>query len=246
MNIRRIAAACLLSMALTASVSAQTVDNIIIIDGHFFSTMPVSASGITGVGPITTLNGTKALVLTLDSPLPVEALKYELPADSIPEAEELLECAKTVKIRSTFVAKPSNELISVGTKFPAFKAKDIDGRSWTNTDVEGKPMVLNLWYTGCGPCRAEMPELSTWKDEMPDVMFFSATYEDAKRARPVLEQQRFNWIHLVGDKQFCKWIDSTGYPLTLVVDKSGVIVHIEHGTSPVQREVLKKKIQEAR
>jgi hypothetical protein len=81
---------------------------------------------------------------------------------------------------------------------------------------------------------------------MPDVMFFSVTYEDAKRARPVLEQQRFNWIHLVDDKQFCKWIDSTGYPLTLVVDKSGVIVHIEHGTSPVQREVLKKKIQEVR
>lgn len=63
-------------------------------------------------------------------------------------------------------------------------------------------MVLNLWFTGCAPCRAEMPILSTWKDEMPDVMFFSSTYEDAEKAKPVLEQQKFNWIPLINDKQF--------------------------------------------
>jgi hypothetical protein len=39
-------------------------------------------------------------------------------------------------------------------------------------------------------------------------------------------------------------IDETGYPQTIVVDKSGTISHIEHGTSPLQRETLKQKIQE--
>jgi hypothetical protein len=91
-----------------------------------------------------------------------------------------------------------------------------------------------------------MPELSQWKDEMPDVMFFSATYEDAATARPVLEKVGFNWIPIVNDTQFREWIDSRGYPLTIVVDKTGVITHIEHGTSPLQREVLKRKIQDVR
>jgi thiol-disulfide isomerase/thioredoxin len=107
-------------------------------------------------------------------------------------------------------------------------------------------MVLNLWFTGCGPCRAEMPELSQWKTEMPDVMFFAATYEDAATARPVVERQGFNWIQLVGDTQFKEWIDESGYPLTVVVDKAGNVTHVEHGTSPVQRETLKQKIQEVR
>lgn len=55
---------------------------------------------------------------------------------------------------------------------------------------------------------------------MPDVMFFSSTFEDAATARPVLEKQGFSWIPLVGDTQFKEWIDETGYPLTIVVDKS--------------------------
>ena len=62
-------------------------------------------------------------------------------------------------------------LIKVGDKFSDFSATDITGKRWTNADIEGKITVLNLWFTGCGPCRAEMPELSTWKDEMSDVMF---------------------------------------------------------------------------
>jgi peroxiredoxin len=143
-------------------------------------------------------------------------------------------------------ASASDSKVAVGDKFPAFTATDVDGKTWSNNDVAGAPMVLNLWFTGCGPCRAEMPELSQWKLEMPDVMFFSATYEDAAKARSVIEKQDFNWIPLVNDTQFKEWIDDSGYPMTIVVDKSGTITHIEHGTSPVQREQLKQQIQSVR
>jgi hypothetical protein len=62
----------------------------------------------------------------------------------------------------------------------------------------------------------------------------------------VIEKQDFNWIPLVNDTQFKEWIDDSGYPMTIVVDKSGTITHIEHGTSPVQREQLKQQIQSVR
>ena len=128
----------------------------------------------------------------------------------------------------------------------AFSATDIDGKQWTREDVKGKVMVLNLWYSGCAPCRAEMPELSTWKNEMPDVMYFSATYESAEVARPIVEKQGFNWIHLVDNTQFKEFIGSNGYPMTIIVDKAGIVSMIEHGTSPTQRAELKKKIEELR
>ena len=107
-------------------------------------------------------------------------------------------------------------------------------------------MVLNLWFTGCGPCRKEMPELSTWKDEMPEVMFFSSTYESPEVAKQVLDKIHFNWIPLVNDTQFKEFIGNNGYPLTIVVDKSGKIAAFEYGTSPEQRASLKKKISELR
>jgi thiol-disulfide isomerase/thioredoxin len=195
---------------------------------------------------IATASGTKAILFQLAHPLPEAALKYALAAADVPDAAELLKQAQGTKLRSVTVAQPSSAKIAVGDRFPQFTATDIDGRKWTNADVEGKALVLNLWFTGCGPCRAEMPELSQWKTEMPDVMFFAATYEDAATARPVVERQGFNWIQLVGDTQFKEWIDESGYPLTVVVDKAGNVTHVEHGTSPVQRETLKQKIQEVR
>lgn len=243
-KLKRIVAYCLLMAA--ASVAAKPSDNLIIIEGHFFSEMPVAASEITGMSRVSTPSGAKAMMFTLANPLPEEALKYALPVSEITDGELLLQKSAGANVISLTVAKPTEQKITFGDMFPQFRAKDIDGKEWSNVDVAGKAMVLNLWFTGCGPCRAEMPELSQWKNEMPDVMFFSATYENAATARPVLEKQGFNWIALVDDTQFKEWIDETGYPLTIVVDKTGKIAHVEHGTSPVQREQLKAMVQSVR
>jgi peroxiredoxin len=234
------------TIALGLALSATAADRIIIIDGHFFNEVPVSADQITGMSAISTPNGSRAMVFTLSNPLPEEALKYAVSADSVAEAADLLRRAEDAKVRSIAVAANAESTIKVGDRFPEFSATDIDGHQWSNDDVAGRPMVLNLWFTGCGPCRAEMAELSQWKAEMPDVAFFSATYEDAATARPVIERQGFTWTALVNDKQFSRWIDGHGYPVTIVVDRNGVITHIERGTSPMQREQLKAKISAVR
>lgn len=238
-------------MFLSLSVSAQTGNGkqkLLIIEGHFFSEMPVSNDLIAEVHIVSTPSGTTALGLTLSEPLPEEALKYEIAKDKVKDADELLQRLKEAKDNAITISGNAAEtpLLKEGEAFPEFTATDINGKTWTNADVKGKVMVLNLWFTGCAPCRAEMPILSTWKDEMPDVMFFSSTYEDAERAKPVLEQQKFNWIPLINDKQFKKYIGTKGYPLTVVVGKDGKIARVEYGTSPVQREEVKKKIEELR
>ena len=77
-------------------------------------------------------------------------------------------------------------------------------------------------------------------------MFFSSTYENANRAKPILEAQKFNWIPLVNDTQLKKYVGAKGYPMTIVIDKNGIIAKIEYGTSPTQREELKATIQQLR
>ncbi len=236
-------------MVLVAGVNAQDAvkpSKIYILDGYFFNEIPVDNSLLSGIMTIKTANGTSAYGLSINDPLPDEAKKYAVPKDCIPEADILLEMYNERKDRMIRFSVSKESILNIGDRFPEFHAVDIDGRSWSSADVKGRVMVLNCWFTGCGPCRAEMPELSEWKNEMPDVMFFSSTYEKPSTARPVLEKTGFNWIALVNDTQFKEYIGSNGYPLTVVVDKNGSIVQIEYGTSPVQREKLKRTIQSLR
>ena len=177
-----------------------------------------------------------------------ELKSISISPDSITEGEELLrrfnDFIKRKKIEKE--RGQISEKIEVGDFFPIFQATDIDGKIWTNKDIEGKVMVLNQWFTGCKPCRQEMPELSEWKDEMPDVMFFSSTYESPEVAIQVLNKVRFNWIPIVNDTQFCEWVGNMGYPMTIIIDKEGKISMIEFGTSPEKREALKQTIRSLR
>ena len=241
----------MLALLLAIGASAQNVSKpkkIIIIDGYFFYEKPISMKNVSRVYVVKTPGGTSATGWELSKPLPEKALDFAVPVEQIPEGELLLQLYDEAKKKQEGEACVifGEPLLKEGDKFPDFKATDIDGETWTSADVKGKIMVLNLWFTGCGPCRAEMPELSTWKDEMPDVMFFSSTYEDARRARPVLESKKFNWIPLVNDTQFTKFMGSNGYPLTVVIDKEGIVAKVEYGTSSVQRAELKEKIQSLR
>lgn len=248
---------CILSIMMFLCVSsfAQEPRKIVIVNGYFFNELPkVFKSGTTDKQVkfyfIVTPDNKK--MLGISSPhieLSDETLSYSIPVEEVKDGEEIMrryneKVKNSYGISSTIAgAKP---LINVGDRFPDFSATDIDGKNWTNADVKGMVMVINVWYTGCGPCRKEMPELSKWKDEMADVIFFSSTYESPDVAKPVLDKMGFNWIHLVNDNQFSKLIGQNGYPLTIIVDKSGKVAAFEYGTSHEQRDVLKRKIMEIR
>ncbi len=241
----------LLSVILFSSfirIYATEPKPIIIIDGYFFYEIPVAKQDITQLHSLRSPNGTTALGLVISAPLPEEALQYAISEEEIPDAEWLLFRYNEAKRASSGIGITASQeaTLNVGDKFPSFTSTDIEGRRWTQNDVQGKIMVVNLWFTGCGPCRAEMPELSTWKNEMPDIIFFSSTYEPASIARPVIEKQGFNWIHLIENSHFADFVGGKGYPMTIIVDKNGIISMIEYGTSPTQRLRLKKHLEQLR
>lgn len=239
--------ACSIAMCVSTNAQEKASQKIYIVNGYFFHEIPVSNKFINGVFTVKTDNGTKASCLTLSQDLPEEALLYTIPKEQVTEADELLDRYEAEKGNAIDISFTDGEqLINVGDKFPKFSATDITGQIWTNDDVAGKVIVLNCWFTGCGPCRAEMQELSAWKDEMPDVIFFSSTYENADEAKSVLEERGFNWIALVNDTQFKEYVGSNGYPMTIVVDKDGVMRQIEYGTSILQRNSIKRTIQSLR
>lgn len=238
-----ILALCLMFSVLCAGAQTKP-KNITVIDGYFFYEMPVSRHHITNVYMLQAPNGTQAVGYSLAIPLSNEILGYAVSKDEIPEGEMLLRRYNEAKEGGhAFSVRNTNKiLLKAGDQFPNFTATDIDGKKWTSADVKGKVMVLNLWYTGCGPCRTEMPELSTWKNEMPDVMYFSSTFEEPETVRSIFEAQKFNWTHLVNDTLFYRYIGNHGYPMTIIVDKKGVVSMVEYGTSSIQRNIMKERI----
>ena len=51
---------------------------------------------------------------------------------------------------------------------PAFEARDKNGKIYHSADWKGKVVVLDFWFTGCIPCRAEMPYMDRIAEEMKD------------------------------------------------------------------------------
>lgn len=150
--------------------SAQTAGKkYYLVGGLFFEGMPpgvgsdnVAAFIIHEDGArheVTELRLRKGIVLS------EEVREYATPADEVPGAEAFLMSyrggtGKKLPIGGAVQTLKKEEWI--GKAFPEFKVKDTEGQEWSKADVTGRPMVLNFWYTGCGPCIREMSELNKW------------------------------------------------------------------------------------
>ena len=240
-------------VAMAGQAQEARIDTIVpkfLINGYFFREMPKLPDAMPSVTRLRDNEGNSVVAIGLDVDLPKSVVRKAIPREQVHNADQFqngVNMMRTMQELTQANVKADGTFYSpkAGEHFPQFSEKDMDGRTWTNDSVRGHVMVLNLWYSGCGPCRAEMPELSTWKEKFPNVMFFSATYHDAEIAKRITDKHHFTWTHLVEAKDMMSWIGTEGFPFTVVVDKQGIVRHAVHGTNEMKREELLAKIKEA-
>lgn len=247
------ALACHVQLSWAQSESSK-VDTLMVpqykIGDHYYKKgISLDMSAIKSFGSLNLGDGVRIMKLEMNDGFqyPEDWKQYEISKEKIKNLDTLaVESEKTFQnmlmVRKSTIPEgaPRDSVLS------DFTLKDLDGKTWNKASFLGHVVVVNMWYSGCGPCLREMPELSAWKAEYPEVLFFSANFEKADKVRRITTQRGFNWTHLVEDNYFIRWVGTHGYPVTIVIDKEGKVRKIVDGPKhwlilETIGEVLKEK-----
>lgn len=223
------------------------------VDGMFFRKFPKEKSiwelvPSNETGFLKDLSGNRIIdiVPKKGAKISEEAMVYRIPDKRVKNREEFLynkmaweEIHKMQMASALNLDRPRT--LKVGESLPGdFQLLDLEETVWNKERLKDKIVVINLWFSSCGPCLKEFPILSQWKEELPDVTFLSVDFEKKEIVSRIVKERNFTWTHLYNDNYFCKYLDGEGFPFFIVLDKQSVIRYFGNGaTDAVRGEVLK-------
>lgn len=120
--------------------------------------------------------------------------------------------------------------VEVGDRAPEYAAPDLDGAEIRLSDLRGRPVLLNVWATWCGPCRVEMPSIQRLYEAHRNRGFVVlAVSVDAGHAKGAVRQfveehgLTFTVLHDPASR-VSELFRTRGVPETIVLDAEGTIV----------------------
>lgn len=127
-----------------------------------------------------------------------------------------------------------NVSVQRGVQAPELNMVDLQGKSYKLSDYKGKVVLIDFWFMGCAPCKAEMPYLAQMAKDMSDkdIVFISlsldsgdALMEGWRKFIATKGNETLN-VNLPGGftSQECKNYLVRGVPRIVIVDKDGKIV----------------------
>lgn len=116
--------------------------------------------------------------------------------------------------------------------FPSFEFKG-QNKIINNNSIKGKVVFINFWFEGCVPCMAEMDGLNQLYQKFKDnknFEFVSVSKDDDAAIKRVKNKYRLSFNVYSSTEKDCKRLSSgSGYPTSIIIDKTGVIKFIHVG-----------------
>lgn len=108
---------------------------------------------------------------------------------------------------------------------PALSLVNVAGGTTSLAELQGKVVVVNFWGTWCPPCRAEIPEISRWAAQHPDVRVLGVAVNSGTGTRLAEDAARLGITYdvLEGDARVVDDWKVDVFPTTFVIGADGRI-----------------------
>ncbi len=118
--------------------------------------------------------------------------------------------------------------VKVGGFLREATLQGFDGSTKTFADYKGKPLLINVWASWCGPCRAEMGSLERLAQRYNGKAFnvIGISTDDYKAsAESFIQQTGISFENFLDSKLFLEnMLGANMIPLTVLVDAEGRVL----------------------
>lgn len=134
-------------------------------------------------------------------------------------------------------ALEAGKTYEVGDVMRDFTVSTVDGEELTLSQIlkDKQAVVLNFWYTGCDPCKAEFPLLqeayAAYSDKI-EVITMNPTDisgDDAEKIAQFRDQYGLTMPMATCSSQWFSALGVVAYPTTVIIDRYGVVCLVETG-----------------
>jgi thiol-disulfide isomerase/thioredoxin len=134
---------------------------------------------------------------------------------------------------------------------PRYDVVTLDGARLTPDALRGRVVLVNVWATWCGPCRAEMPLLQRMYERHRDrglvVLGLSVDVGGDASVRTFLRERGVTYpVAVVGPGGAAAFGAVRGYPTSFLLDRAGVVRHAVLGPlAPASLEPAVRRLLDA-
>lgn len=119
-----------------------------------------------------------------------------------------------------------------GSRLPDVEVYDVDEQPVKTGSFVGEPLVINVWYPTCAPCKREMPDLAEVSAEYEGRVRFVGvnTQLDVDAMVEFAEETGVEYDLFIDELgEFVDGARVVGFPTTLFVDRDGTVVKQHNG-----------------
>lgn len=149
----------------------------------------------------------------------------------------------------TSEAERAQAVPQAGFSAPDFTLNSLSGETVTLSELRGHPVLVNLWASWCGPCRAEMPAIQNVYDQFRDqgfvVLAVNVTLQDSlKAAQGFVDEFGFTYPVLLDvDGQVASLYLLRAFPSSYFIDANGIIQEVVLG-GPMNEALLITRVEQ--